>query len=207
MAQKMMRRLPPGLEDAMEKISATEELTMEHAELTRILLAMDNCMKAAGKSPKSSLRPVVQACDMINQLVVKHHMQIEEDYIYPKFEGTELADFAKVLKDQHGEARKLVAKMENLSKGGRPDMGELQTAFKDFKDMITAHAAYEETCLFPAMNGTWSDRDLADLREKQEEAEKKMLGEDAAQKVYSMLGDLESSCGVEGLRDFTRRTR
>ena len=207
MAQKMMRRLPPGLEDGMEKMSPTEELCVEHAQLTRIMLAIDHTLQAAGKSPKSSLRPVNQACAMIKQLVDEHHMKIEEGYIYPKFEDTELGDFVKVLKNQHIEARKMVAKMTNMSKGGRPDMDELRSTFTDFKDMITAHAAYEESCLFPAMEGTWSDDQLADLREKQEEDEKRLLGNDATEKTFNMLKDLETSCGIEGINDFTRRSR
>jgi hemerythrin-like domain-containing protein len=207
MAQKMMRRLPPGLEDGMEKMSPTEDLCIEHAQLTRIMLAIDHTLKAAGKSPKSSLRPVNQACEMIRQLVDEHHMKIEEDYIYPKFRDTELENFVNALKDQHVEARKMVARMTNLTKGGRPDMDELRSTFRDFKDMITAHAAYEESCLFPAVEGTWSDDQLDALREKQEEDEKRLLGEDATQKVFNRLTELESSCGIESVRDFTKRSK
>jgi hemerythrin superfamily protein len=94
-------------------------------------------------------------------------MKIEEDYIYPNFENTDLANFVKTLKDQHIEARKMLAKMTSLSKGGRPDMDQLSSTFRDFKDMITAHAAYEESCLFPCMEGTWSQDQLDSLREKQ----------------------------------------
>jgi hypothetical protein len=40
MAQKMMKRMPSGLEEGIEKMSPTEELALEHGQLTRILLAM-----------------------------------------------------------------------------------------------------------------------------------------------------------------------
>jgi len=206
MAQ-MMIRVPPGLEDGLEKMSPTEELAVEHGQLARIMLAMNNVLKKAGKSPKTSLRPVYQACEMIQQAVVDHHMKIEEEHVYPKFDGTELSEFADLLKAQHDEARKLVARMMSLSKGGRPDMDQLNAAFRDFQDMITAHAAWEETVLFPAMEGTWSAEELSDLREIQEEQEEKMFGKDAAKTVYSKLAELESSCGIEGLRDFTRKLK
>jgi hemerythrin-like domain-containing protein len=143
--------------------------------------------------------------------VVDHHMKIEEKDIYPQFEKTELADFADNLKSQHMEARKLVNRMDELSKTGKvrdkSEMEELNKAFNDFKEMITAHAAWEETVLFPVMEGTWSKEDLKDLREKEAQDEKKLLGKDAAEKQFNMLADLEKSCGISGLSDFTRRLK
>jgi hemerythrin-like domain-containing protein len=211
MALKTIQRMPEGLEDGLEKMSPTEELAVEHGQLTRILLAMDKTLKAAGGSSRASLAPIQQACKMIRQSVVGHHMKIEEEEIYPQFEDTDLADFAADLKLQHDEARKLVARMDDLSKTGKvrdkSEMEELNKAFNDFKEMITAHAAWEETVLFPVMEGTWSKADLNDLREKQEEDEEKLLGKDAAEKQFNMLADLEKSCGISSVGDFTRRLK
>ncbi len=211
MAQKMMKRMPSGLEDGLEKMSPTEELDVEHGQLTRILLAMDNVLRGSASVPKANLGPIDQACKMIRQSVVDHHMKIEEEHVYPRFEGTDLADCASTLKTQHIEARKLLAHMESLAKSGtlrdRAEMEELKRTFNDFKDMITAHAAFEETVLFPVMEGTWSQKDLDNLREIQEEDEKKLMGDNAAEKMFEMLTSLESSCGVTGLRDYTRRMK
>jgi hemerythrin-like domain-containing protein len=157
------------------------------------------------------MAPISQACKMMRKSVVDHHMKIEEEEIYPQFENTELADCAETLKTQHNEARKLLARMESISKagsaGGRSEKEELKSAFNDFKDMITAHAAFEETVLFPVMEGTWSQKDLDKLRETQEKDEKKLMGDDAAEKMFRMLTSLESACGVSGLRDYTRRLK
>ncbi|MGA9138874.1 MAG: hemerythrin domain-containing protein [Methanocella sp.] len=211
MAQKMMKRMPSGLEEGMEKLSPTEELDVEHGQLTRILLAMDNVLRSEGSIPKANLGPINQACMLIKQAVVEHHMKIEEEIIYPRFENTELADFASALKTQHIEARKLLARMESLSKTGavrdRSEMEELKRVFNDFKDMIIAHAAWEETILFPVMEGTWSKDDLNNLRETQEQDEKKLLGKDATEKLNTMLMSVESACGVNGINDFTRRLK
>jgi hemerythrin-like domain-containing protein len=211
MAQKMMKRMPSGLEDGLEKMSPTEELAVEHGQLTRILLAMDNMLRGSASVPKANLGPINQACKMIRQSVVDHHMKIEEEHVYPRFEDTDLADCASTLKTQHIEARKLLAHMESLAKSGtlrdRSEMEELKRTFNDFKDMITAHAAFEETVLFPSMEGTWSQKDLDNLREIQEEDEKKLMGDDAAKKTFEMITSLESSYGVTGLRDYTRRMK
>lgn len=206
MAQITMQRPPSGLEDGIEKMSATQELGLEHAVLDRIMLAMNNSMKMAGKGSKSSLQPVVKGCEIIKQVVDKHHMVIEEEEIYPKFENTRLSDMARVLKDQHNEMRKMVSRMENLAKKGS-DIDNLKNTFMDFHDMVMAHAAWEESVLFPCMEGTWSDNDLDNLKETQEKHEKKLLGEDATMKLYGMVADLEASAGISGVNDFTRRAK
>jgi hypothetical protein len=72
---------------------------------------------------------------------------------------------------------------------------------------LTAHAAREETVLFPAMNGSWSDKDLDELKEAQESDEKRLLGEDADEKIYKMLGDIEAAAGIESVADFTRKLK
>ncbi len=207
----MMQRMPPGLEEGVEKMSATEELSFEHAMLDRILLAMDKTLMGAGTSSKADLSPISQACDMIKQVVDQHHMKIEEEEIYPKFADTDLSDFVATLESQHNDMRRLVGRMADLSKTGavrdRSEMDELKRVFNDFHKMVMGHAAWEETVLFPAMLGTWSEDELDDLREIQEEQEKKLLGKDAVKKVTGKLLDLESSAGIAGVGDFTRRLK
>lgn len=191
-------------------MSPTGELAVEHGQLTRILLAVDHLLRFDGNVSKANLGPISQACKMIRLSVVDHQMKIEEEHIYPQFDGTELADCAKILKAQHDDARKLLARMESLSRPGagssRAGKDDLKQAFNDFKDVITAHAAFEETVLFPVMEGTWSQKDLKKLRETQEEDEKKLMGDDAAEKTFEMLTSLEASCGITGLRDYNKPT-
>jgi hemerythrin-like domain-containing protein len=212
MAQKVLQRPPPGLHEAMEKVSATEELDIEHAMLERIMLVMGHTLKKAESGGGADLSPISKACEMISSVVDKHHMKIEEEEIYPKFkEDPLLGPLARDLKIQHVEARKMVARMDSLCKTGsvrdKSEMEELNRVFTDFRDMMTAHAAREATVLFPAMMGTWSDDELDNLKETQEKDEKKLLGKDADEKIYSMLGELESSAGIESVKDFTRRLK
>lgn len=211
MVQMTMERPPSGLFDGLEKISATQELSVEHAMLNRIMLAMDHVIKTAGSGGKTDISVVNHGCSMIKQVVDKHHMKVEEELIYPKFENTKLSDLARILKSQHIEMRKMVARMDDLSKTGavrdRSEREELMRVFNDFREMVLAHASWEETCLFPCMEGTWSSDELENLKERQEQHEKKLLGKDASVKIYSMLSDLERSAGIRGLNDFTRRVK
>jgi hemerythrin-like domain-containing protein len=212
MAQKMIQRMPSGVEEGIEKIPATQELGVEHAMLDRILLAMDKTLIEAGSSSMRDLGPVNQGCHMIKELVDKHHMKIEDEYIYPRFEkGGELSDFTSTLRSQHDDMRDMVARMADLSKTGAvrdpSEMDELKRVFDKFHKMVMAHAAWEETVLFPVMEGTWSADELKNLKEKQEEHEKKLLGKDATKKIYGMLADLESSTGISGVGDFMRQLK
>ena len=45
------------------------------------------------------------------------------------------------------------------------------------------------------------------LKDAQEEHEEELLGEDASEKVYAMLGEIEAAAGVESVKDFTRRAK
>jgi hemerythrin-like domain-containing protein len=208
MAQEILQRPPPGLEKAMEKISPTEELCVEHAMIDRVLLAIDKTLKMAGNSKKADLSPINKGCELIKMALVQHHMKIEEEHIYPRFEDDRvLGQLARELKDQHIEARKMVSRMDQLSRSGSSDTDELRRVFMDFRDMMTAHDAREATVLFPAMEGIWTDKQLQSLKEAQEEDEEKLLGEEGEEKLYSMLGEVESAAGIESVKDFTRRLK
>lgn len=211
MAQEILQRPPPGLEKAKKMISVTEELSMEHGMLDRIILAMDHSMKMAGTSPKGDLTAVSKGCEMIKKVVDEHHMKFEEEEIYPKFDSDPiLKNLSSELKVQHNEARKMVSRLSEMSRSARrskADMDEMRSIFTDFKDMMTAHAAREETVLFVAMAGTWSASELQAAKETQEKQEKELLGKDADEKVYEMLGEIESAAGIESVKDFTRRAR
>jgi hemerythrin-like domain-containing protein len=212
MAQEVLQRPPPGIKEAMEKISPTEELCIEHAFLDRIMLVMDHTLRSAVSGTKTDLATIRKACNIISDVVDAHHMKIEEDEIYPKFANDAiLKNLVSELEIQHNEARKMVAKIQDLCKAGRSiskaEINDMNRIFNEFHTMIMAHAAREESVLFPAMQGTWSDKELDALKEKQEKHEEKLLGKDAINKVYSMIGDLEMSAGLESVRDFTRRLR
>ena len=181
---------------------------MEHGMLDRIMLAIDHTLQKAEGASKPNVTPVLKACGMIKQVVDEHHMKLEEKEIYPKFRDDRiLGKLSRDLEDQHNEARKMTARMKELSSGSNPDVRELRRVFQDFRTMMVAHAAREQTVLFPAMVGTWTDEQLDALKEAQEADEKRLLGEDADEKVYKMMGDIETAAGIRSVSDFTRRLR
>lgn len=134
------------------------------------MIAMDHTLKKAGTSKKADLSPISKACSMIKLVVDQHHMKLEDEEICPQFEDDPvLKNPASELKVRHDEARKMVFRTEKMSKAGdKADTAELKAVFLDFRDMMTAHVAREESVLFIAMQGTWSDDQLQGLKETQE---------------------------------------
>jgi hemerythrin-like domain-containing protein len=202
--QVIAAREPPGLKDGIEKMPITEELSLEHAILDRILLAVENALKNADL--KTDLTPVHQATGMIKDVVENHHMKFGEESIYPHFRRGDLGDMVEAFVSQHSEARKINNRIHNLTSTGnvrdRSEMDELLRLFNRYRTAITAHAAWEETMLFPAMLGTMSRDDMDVLKELNEQQERNLLGKDAEKKIYRQLTGLEQACGITGIRDF-----
>jgi hypothetical protein len=69
---------------------------------------------------------------------------------------------------------------------------------------MTAHAAWEDSLLFPAITGTLSEDDMGELKGLKKRQERDLLGRDATSNLYRQLTGLELACGVTGPDIFTR---
>lgn len=209
MAQILEKHLPDGLDEGLARMSVAGELSVEHALLGRILLAMGNTIQAIDTGAKPNLDVIRRGCGLIKQFVEQHHMTFEEESIYPRFEKGEIADFVGTLRLQHAEARKLVARIDARVMTGKqmggPEMGELKRDFTSFRDMILAHAAYEESVLFPVMRGSLSDDELGELKGRDVGQIQKLFGKDATRKLYGAVMELESMAGIVRLSSLTRK--
>lgn len=208
MAQLMARRLPPEAIQGVKNMPMTEDLSLEHGILSRILMAMNNTIKAIDAGGRPNMNVIAMGCNMMKQLVDMRHMKFEEEYVYPLFDKGECSNFVNTLRDQHNEGRKFVARMESLSKAGSPgsaQMEELKRDFTMFHDMMLAHAAFEETILFPILEGAPSDDQMRNLKMLGVKQEESLLGPNATQKAFDMLSELEAAAGVTGLSNFTQK--
>jgi hemerythrin-like domain-containing protein len=204
----MVPRAPPELIKGVKNMPITEELSLEHSLLTRILLVLNNMIMAPDSGPQPNMKLFAMACTMMKQVVDMRHMKFEEESIYPMFDNGELANFVSTLRVQHDEARKFVARMDTISKSGtlnQPQVEELKRDFVAFQTMITAHAAYEESILFTVIEGALSDEQMRELKSRGVKQEESLLGPNATQKVYDMLAEFEDMAGVTGLSFYTKK--
>lgn len=189
-------------------VSPTEALSREHAMLTRLLLAMDNVANMAAEDMSTDVSPINKATQMIKRVVIDHHSKFEEEQIYPRFEGNDLlSSLTEVLEDQHDQAERINQALADLTKSGKIDdesgIDELLILCGSLKDMLTAHAAWEESVLFPAMYDLCPQDYMSQLKSRMDDAERKLLGDRGPEALYEELGRIEEACGTHDLDAFT----
>jgi hypothetical protein len=69
--------------------------------------------------------------------------------------------------------------------------------------MYAAHAAWEDTELFPAYRKQFSEAELDKLGERFEEQEHKLLGSAGFEGALREVGDIERTLGIHDLAKFT----
>ena len=189
-------------------VSAPEALSREHALLTRLLIAVDNVVNNAVEDRNMDLTPINNASNVIRRVVADHHMAFEEQNIYPRMEQIDyLSSMIETMEGQHDDARVINKMVLDMTRGGKirgkTEMDELVLLTKSFKDMITAHAAWEETIIFPAMYDLLPERDMSDINKKFMGSGRKLLGGEGPVKLYRTLDDIEKAAGTHDLSSFT----
>jgi len=69
--------------------------------------------------------------------------------------------------------------------------------------MYRAHAAREDTIVFPAWKQTMSEKQLEEMGERFEDIEHKQFGEDGFEKAVSQIAAIEAQLGLADLSKFT----
>lgn len=75
-----------------------------------------------------------------------------------------------------------------------------------FTHMYQAHAAREDTVLFPAFRSLFAAKDFEALGDRFEEQEHRLLGGDGFEKALDEVAQLERTLGIHDLAGFTPRT-
>jgi hemerythrin-like domain-containing protein len=199
---------PSWVSERSMNVSAPEALSREHAMLTRLLLAIDNVVNNALEDRNTDLSPINSAARVIDNVVASHHMVFEEQSVYPRMEQIDyLSSLTETLEGQHDDARVVNDLVLELTKSGKikgqSELDELTLLTKSFKDMITAHAAWEETIIFPAMYDLLPERDMNDFNRKFMEAEKKLLDGKGPEELYRELDTIEEAAGTHDLAMYT----
>ena len=71
--------------------------------------------------------------------------------------------------------------------------------------MYAAHAAWEDTELFPAYRKQFTEAELDELGDRFEEQEHRLLGSGGFEGSLKEVGDLEKALGIHDLASFTPR--
>jgi hemerythrin-like domain-containing protein len=192
-----------------EGIPPTEDLMREHGVLRRILLVYD---EAARRLPAEDavVGVVASAAGIVRRFVEGYHEELEEEFVLPKLEKAgKLVDVAKIIRVQHAAGRKLTDSISKNAKPGKGASAEQRRAIvadmQSFGRMYTAHAAWEDTDIFPAYRSMFTESELDKLGDQFEEQEHKLLGGSGFEGSLKDVGDLEKALGIHDLARYTPR--
>jgi len=201
---------PPGhAKKEAEDIPPTEDLMREHGVLRRILLIYDEAGRRLATDDAAAVGVVAAAAGIVRRFVEGYHEKLEEEFVLPKMEKSgKLVELAKVIRAQHAAGRKLtdtIAKAAAGKPSGADQRRAIVAPMQSFARMYTAHAAWEDTELFPAYRALFTESELDKLGERFEEQEHKLLGSAGFEGSLKEVGDLEKTLGIHDLAAYTPR--
>jgi hemerythrin-like domain-containing protein len=137
-----------------------------------------------------------------------HEKKLEEAYIFPavKSAGGAAAGLPDILVAQHGRGREITEYVLFVTQGAKLGAGNaepLARALETLVRMYRAHAAREDTIIFPAWKQTMTAKQLDELGDKFEEIEKQQFGTDGYEEAVRQISDIEGTLGLTDLTQFT----
>ncbi|MCK9377023.1 MAG: hemerythrin domain-containing protein [Syntrophobacterales bacterium] len=190
------------------EVTPTEDLMKEHGVLRRLLLIYDDMgtrLKEGREAPAEVLK---EAIGLIRRFVEYYHEKDEEEYLFTRFnKAGKLVDLVQVLYAQHQAGRQVTTRIEEKLIPARfsqaAERAQLAAYLRAYTRMYRAHAAREDTVLYPAFRSVISPRDFMALGDLFEAKEVKLFGKDGFEKIVIQVADLEKRLGIYELAQFT----
>jgi hemerythrin-like domain-containing protein len=190
-----------------DEVSPTEDLMREHGILRRVLGVYDEVARSVAAGKPVPVDAVAAAATIVREFIEDYHEKDEEEFLFPRLEKAgKLADLVATLRQQHQAGRRLtdgvlrLATPAGMRASGAPR--ELAELLEKFDRMYRAHAAREDTVLFPAFRKVAGAKELDRLRDVFEQREKAVRGGDFDKRV-AQVAALEKSLGIDDLARYT----
>lgn len=193
-----------------KEVTANEDLMREHGVLRRILIVYREIAPRIAADPaKVDGGALAQAATLFRDFGERYHEQmLEEQHIFPlvRKAGGEGAALIDPLLAQHARGREITAYVLDRTRTGRISSGDGETlaqAMTAFSRMYEAHAAREDTVVFPAFKASLSAKALDELGEQFEDIEHRQFGGDGFDIAVDKVANIERALGVADLSSFT----
>ena len=192
-----------------KEVGAVEDLMREHGVLRRCLLVYSETAARLRGGDRLDPQPIQRTAELFRRFGEGYHeMQLEELHIFPKVKqaGGPAAALVDVLQTQHERGREITAYiLQVVAKGkiGTGDAEPLAQAFNDFVRMYRAHAAREDTVVFPAWKEALSERELHEMGDRFEDIERQTFGHDGFEDAVKQVAQIEEALGLADLARFT----
>jgi len=197
---------PGAPTDRDAEVTPAEDLMREHGVLRRVLFIFDEAAHRLETGVDLPLDQLAAGAGIIRHVIEDYHEQLEENHLFPRFEQAgKLVDLVTVLKTQHKAGRDVTSQVLTLSaaKLGDSDRTKLAALLRSFNRMYRAHAAREDTVLFPALHQIVGGKAYDELGDQFEDIEKQTLGEGGFEKSVADVARIERAFGLDDLAKFT----
>jgi hemerythrin-like domain-containing protein len=194
--------------DMEMEVTATEDMMREHGVLRRILIVYSESARMIRRaSAEGVYGPINKAAQLFRQFGENYHEKLlEEAHIFPAVSraGGKASAYPDILIAQHRRGREITDYIISTTSGKEPaDVRKLTSAMRAFVRMYRAHAAREDTIVFPAWKQTTSEEQLGEIGEKFEDIEHEQFGEDGFEKAVGQIAAIEEHLGLADLSKFT----
>ena len=186
-----------------EDVSATEDLMREHGVIRRVLVVYREAAARLRSRPASVAPEALQRAASLIRIFGEdyHEKQLEEANIFPAVAkaGGALAGTVSTLIAQHERGREITEYVLVVTAKaiGAQAAEPLARALEAFARMYEAHAAIEDTIVFPAWKRVLSPKELDAMGDRFEEIEHKTFGKDGFDDAVEQVASIEKSLGIE----------
>ncbi len=203
--------LPEQREQAKNgEVTAVEDLMREHGVLRRALFVYSEVADRLRRNPQDvSSEALWKTAKLFRSFGEDYHEKsLEEAYIFPavkKLSG-DSANYPDILVMQHNRGREITDYVLSVSQGAKiegSNVEELARVLDAFVRMYRAHAAREDTIVFPAWKQTLTPTQFDEMSEKFEEIEHEQFGEGGFDKAVKEIDAIERRLGLAELSQFT----
>jgi hemerythrin-like domain-containing protein len=185
------------------EVTANEDLMREHGLLRRVMIAYD---EASGRLRDVSPDLIVDAAAIVRTFVEDYHEKLEEIFIFPRLMTAGVHQpLVATLRAQHQVGRQLTDAIRTLAQTKPLDDRRLLDQIRAFNRMYRAHAAHEDTVVFPAFKKLLTAHEYDDLGDKFEDRERQMFGADGFEANLAKVAAIEHALGIADLTAFTPR--
>jgi hemerythrin-like domain-containing protein len=189
------------------EVTANEDLMREHGVLRRILVAYREVAPKLAAGTAVDAAALASAASLFRTFGEHYHEQLlEEQHIFPivRKAGGEAGRLADTLVAQHARGREINDFIIGRAQGGKiGDGAAMAKAMTAFARMYEAHAAREDTTVFPAFKKAVGPKGYDELGDQFEDIERKTFGGDGFDIAMGKIGDIERALGVADLAAFT----
>lgn len=198
-----------AVEEKENKVGAVEDLMREHGVLRRCLIVYSEVAARLRGGDRVDPQLIQHTAELFRRFGEGYHeMQLEELHIFPKVKeaGGTAATLVDVLMAQHSRGREITAYiLQVATKGsvGPGKAGPVARALDSFVRMYRAHAAREDTVVFPAWKAALSDEQVQEMSEKFEDIERQNFGHDGFEDAVKQIAKIEHALDLGDLAKFT----